>query len=70
MNSTEEEALPDCDDFVPPLAEPSLMNVPTNFKMNNTRRRLFRETKFVACTTSQYNGVLPMVTNAGMVMLC
>lgn len=65
-NSSVEEDMPDCDDYVPPLTEPTLLNVPINLKMSNARKRLFRDVKFVACTSSQYNSILPMVTNAGV----
>lgn len=64
LNSIDEEPLPDCDDYCPPIQEPNLKSKSVDLSMNNNRRRLFSNMKFVACTTTQYNRIL-LVEHAG-----
>ncbi|XP_065220596.1 nibrin [Planococcus citri] len=65
LNSTNEKPLPDCDDFVPPIAEPALQNASMNLKMQNSRRKLFNNMQFVVCSAAQYDKISSMVSHSG-----
>lgn len=60
-----EQPILNCDDYIPPFENQQLNLSQTCLKMNNKRKTLFQNMKFIAFGHKQYNSVLPMVEAAG-----
>ncbi len=65
LSSRKETPIPNCNDYIPPIAEEKLNSSRISLKMNNARKSLFKDVKFLVFGNNLLPDIAAMVEAAG-----